>query len=201
MGRGWRKKLNKASLRNRPAETLASVLERHRQGETLDEELEPPRQGKTLDAELKRQRRAFEYGCLGALLDSIHLCFSYKRRMPDWVFGGLGTLFMRSFMDKQSELSRWLRAHQKDRVDYARYFVVKVLRESDPPVKWEDCWAKASDGLRGTVSAGSSRSVQESYKRVKRQMRTQPFRYYTLTRPLPYPRSLPPALPPVFSKK
>jgi len=128
---------------------------------------------------------AYRDGSLGALNDVLKLCEEYNRPLPEWAAHGLSKLVKDAATGARTgERGRrhWIKRYLADMCDIDRYECVLEGREHG--VKWdsgdESVYEAAADVLSGTFSDGTPAAIRESYRRVRRRMKTAPGRYKAL---------------------
>ncbi len=132
--------------------------------------------------EIDHCRRAFDDGNLGALLDGIQVCREHSRPLPQWLADSTKRALTECLgigvARRRGRCARQITRLRQDMIDYQRYEVVLECRDHD--IAWVDAFSSASVILEGTWASGSPKTMQASYKRVARRIKTQPGRYRVL---------------------
>jgi abortive infection bacteriophage resistance protein len=143
-----------------------------------------------LSQEIKQLRRAFEQGNKIVLYDVMHYCEEYNKPLPTWALQELIKLFDAPTFINQGKrkhvMAKELNRYKRDMVDYVRADTVLECREHK--IKWEANDKKSrrsiydivSDLLIGTFACGSASAIEDSYKKYKKTIKTEPFRYKIL---------------------
>lgn len=132
--------------------------------------------------ELELKRKTFEAGNEGALYDALKLCQDSRVTLPDWLFqallGVLRERWIPSASKRRGRRARWLEGYKQDRIDSLR--ADTVLDALNHGIRWIDVYAVASSILEGTEAGSTPDGIEKSYKRYKRRLRKDPYRYHEL---------------------
>lgn len=135
-------------------------------------------------ARLEECCQAYRYGNLGAILDGLYWCREGNLPLPEWLHQALANVVIRDLLgerpNRRGRHARWVMQYRENMVDFARYDMVRDCIENGK-LTWEAAYVRTEQLLTGQFGAGSIESIQVSYKRVARNMRANPGRYYMLT--------------------
>jgi len=121
-------------------------------------------------------RRAFEAGNEAGLYDVLVYCKQNSLALPAWALDAAIIRQREYIFGDNKRHAKWLRQFKQDMIDFNRAWNVVECRRRKAP--WREAYPTASQMLKGTESEGSPDTMESSYKRYKRTVKTNPFRYY-----------------------
>lgn len=133
--------------------------------------------------ELISAQKAYEGGNIGVLFDVWAFCEDFSLSPPFWVREG----FENSHLEKMSGGSKGKKGQRNlmnrylsDMRDYERYETVLESREHG--TRWLEAYDEASEVLEATFSKGSPGTMQAAYRRVKKRLKENPYRYWVVSK-------------------
>jgi len=127
--------------------------------------------------EFETYRKAFAAGNEWGLADALTLCKEYPSvPLPSWALDVLRERHADAYHGAYKRSAKWKKQYQQDMIDFDRAETVRECVEHGTP--WKVVYENASKMLEGIVSSGKPDAIEKSYKRFKRRMKKNPFRYY-----------------------
>jgi hypothetical protein len=105
------------------------------------------------------------------------LCKEYPSvPLPSWALDVLRERHADAYHGAYKRSAKWKRQYQQDMIDFDRAETVQACVEHG--TLWKVVYEVASKMLEGTDASGKPDAIEKSYKRFKRRMKKDPFRYY-----------------------
>lgn len=147
-----------------------------------------------ISKEIAIKERAYNSGCLGALGDVVEFCNRMDVPLPDWAAKEVLRSLAMLAEGNTKPWKSWWRRYKKDMKDYEVYEEMGRAREQG--AEWKDIYDITASIVDNRITETRTEGVKKAYKRTKKRMEEEPYRYHLLRtfKPKEIPRQSSPQL-------